>query len=70
MSEKADKAKGVTEELKGHAKRAAGTALADDRLRREGEAQVDKGREERRALTHEAKAALAEARERVEQQDK
>lgn len=62
--------KGMTEELKGHAKRAAGSVLNDDELRREGEAQADKGREERRAETHEAKAKIAEQRERLEQKAK
>jgi uncharacterized protein YjbJ (UPF0337 family) len=62
--------KGTTEELKGHAKRAAGKVLDDDELRREGEAQADKGREERRAEVHKAKAESAEARERINQEMK
>jgi uncharacterized protein YjbJ (UPF0337 family) len=63
-----NEAKGMTEELKGHAKRAAGKVLDDEELRREGEAQAEKGREERRADTHETKAEMAEARERLHQQ--
>ena len=62
--------KATAEELKGHAKRAAGKVLDDDELRNEGEAQADKGREERRADEHEAKAKAAEARERVHQEMK
>ena len=65
-----DTAKGITEEMKGHAKRAAGKVLDDDELRREGEDQADKGWEQRRAQAHQAKAELAEARERAEQQPK
>lgn len=63
-----DTPKNVTEELKGHAKRAAGKVLDDDELRREGEAQAEKGREERRAEAHENKARAAEERERLYQQ--
>jgi uncharacterized protein YjbJ (UPF0337 family) len=63
-----DTGKSITEELKGHAKRAAGKVLDDDELRHEGEAQAEKGREERRADTHQTKAELAEARERMHQQ--
>ena len=60
--------KATAEELKGHAERAAGKVLDDDTLRREGEAQAEKGREQRRADVHEAKADAAEAREKANQE--
>jgi MFS family permease len=65
-----DAAKGATEEAKGHLKRPTGKVLDDEDLAREGSAQVHKGREERRAAQHEAKAELHEAEERAAQRAK
>jgi uncharacterized BrkB/YihY/UPF0761 family membrane protein/uncharacterized protein YjbJ (UPF0337 family) len=63
-----DTANSVAEEVKGHTKRVAGKLLDDDELEQEGSAQAEKGREQRRAETHETKAEMAEARHRLHQQ--
>lgn len=49
-------ARGVGEELKGSAKKAAGQLTGDDRLEEEGEAQREKSDKEREAEQAEAKA--------------
>jgi uncharacterized protein YjbJ (UPF0337 family) len=61
---------GVAEEVKGKVKQAAGDVLDNDALKTEGEAQADKGAEERKetaaraeAKAHEAKADIAETKQ-------
>jgi len=48
--------KGLGEELKGSAKKAAGQLTGDDRMEREGEAQREKSDKEREAEKAEAQA--------------
>jgi uncharacterized protein YjbJ (UPF0337 family) len=59
---------GVVEQAKGKVKQAVGDLTDNDALRIEGEAQADKGAEERKATesrakakAHETRAALADA---------
>lgn len=66
--------KGVVEDLKGKAKEAAGAAVGNDSLTREGRAQQDKAEAQREVAEKEAaadkaraKADVHEARERSEQ---
>jgi uncharacterized protein YjbJ (UPF0337 family) len=54
-------AKGVTENLKGAAKEAAGALTGNDRLEREGEAQQSKARAQREVAQKEAEADKARA---------
>ncbi len=63
---------GIGEEIKGKAKAAAGSIVDNDDLRREGEAQQDKGEAEREATqaraeakAHEAKASAKEGEQRA-----
>lgn len=51
---------GVFEQTKGKIKEAVGDLTDNDTLRREGEAQQEKGEEERRADVHAAKAKVHE----------
>ncbi|MDF0532352.1 CsbD family protein [Tsukamurella sp. 8F] len=52
----AEAAKGLTEDVKGKAKEAAGTVFGRDDLVDEGRAQQDKAADQRQAAEHEAKA--------------
>lgn len=68
---------GIGEEIKGKAKEAAGSVTDNDDLRREGQAQQDKGEAEREATqaraeakAHEAKADAKEVQERAAQAGK
>lgn len=68
---------GIGEEIKGKVKEAAGSIVDNDDLRREGEAQQDKGQAEREATqaraeakVHETKAAAKEAEQRAAQSAK
>lgn len=63
---------GVFEEVKGKAKQAAGDLTDNEALKTEGEAQADKGAEERKetearaaAKGHEAKAEMAERKQQA-----
>jgi uncharacterized protein YjbJ (UPF0337 family) len=63
---------GVAEELKGKAKQAVGDLADNDALKIEGEAQSEKGAEERKetearaeAKAHEKKADMAEKKQEV-----
>jgi len=63
---------GIGEEIKGKVKAATGSIVDNDNLRREGEAQQDKGQAEREATqaraeakAHETKAAAKEAEQRA-----
>jgi uncharacterized protein YjbJ (UPF0337 family) len=67
---------GVTEQLKGKAKQVAGDLVDDENLHAEGEAQEDKGIEERKemearakAKLHEEKADLAERKQEAAETD-
>jgi uncharacterized protein YjbJ (UPF0337 family) len=51
---------GVMEEAKGKVKQAAGDLTGNDTLKVEGEAQADKGAEERKATEAQAKAQMHE----------
>ena len=53
--------KGVVEDVKGKAKEAAGAAVGDEDLKREGEAQQSKAEAEREVARHEADAEAARA---------
>lgn len=59
---------GVGEELKGKAKAAVGEVTDNDDLRREGEAQVDKGQAETDAAKSRAEAKAEEAKARVHEE--
>jgi len=68
---------GAFEELKGKAKKAVGDVTDDPGLRREGEAQADKGAAEREAtqaraeaVAHEKAADVHEARQKAAEQTK
>jgi uncharacterized protein YjbJ (UPF0337 family) len=68
---------GVGEEVKGKVKEAAGSIADNDDLRREGQAQQDKGEAEREATqaraeakAHDAKADLKETEQRAAQSAK
>ena len=52
---------GAVEDVKGRAKQAAGAAMRDERLQREGEAQQAKADAERDVAEHETKAEKARA---------
>lgn len=63
---------GVLEEAKGKVKEAAGDLTGNDALKAEGEAQADKGAEERketeakaRAQAHEKKAEMHEQKQKL-----
>ncbi len=63
---------GVMEEMKGKIKQAAGDLTDNEALKTEGEAQTDKGAEERKetearaeAQAHEKKAAMHEQKQEV-----
>ena len=63
---------GIGEEIKGKAKEAAGSIVDNDDLRREGQAQQDKGEAEREATqaraeakAHDAKANVKETEQRA-----
>lgn len=63
---------GIGEEIKGKVKQAAGDLTDNEGLKAEGEAQADKGAEERKATqaqaeakAHEAKANLHEQKQQV-----
>ncbi len=58
-------AKGVVEEVKGRAKEAAGAALGNERLQREGRAQQDKADAEREVAKREAQAEASRAEARA-----
>jgi uncharacterized protein YjbJ (UPF0337 family) len=59
--------KGVVEDIKGKVKEVAGNVTDDDDLRREGEAQQDKARDEREVAEHEAKADAARAKAQTDE---
>jgi uncharacterized protein YjbJ (UPF0337 family) len=59
---------GVGEELKGKAKAAVGEVTDNDDLRREGEAQVDKGQAETQAAKSRAEAKGEEAKARIHEE--
>ncbi len=52
-------AKGIVEDVKGKAKEAAGTAMGNEQLEREGEAQQDKAEAQREVAGKEAAAEKA-----------
>jgi uncharacterized protein YjbJ (UPF0337 family) len=60
---------GILEEAKGKVKEAAGKIAGQDDLRAEGEAQADKGAEERKATEARAKAEAHEKKADLHEQD-
>ena len=59
---------GVLEEAKGKVKQAAGDVTGNDALKVEGEAQADKGAEERKATEAQAKAQAHEKKADMHEQ--
>jgi uncharacterized protein YjbJ (UPF0337 family) len=60
---------GVGEELKGKVKEAAGDLTGNESLKTEGEAQADKGAEERKATQAQAEAKAHEAKSELHDQE-